>query len=98
MCAVRRDQPPNGVRMMPAGGFLRLEVRDSGCGMSEEVQNRIFDPFFSTKRAGRGLGLAAVRGIVQSQGGAIQVKSAVGSGSCFEIVLPCLKEGRAGVS
>ncbi len=47
---------------MPAGDLLRLEVRDSGCGMSEEVQSRIFDPFFSTKKAGRGMGLAAVRG------------------------------------
>jgi len=68
--------------------FLRLEVRDSGCGMSEEIQSRIFDPFFSTKRAGRGMGLAAVRGIILSHGGTIKVHSAVGSGSCFEVLLP----------
>ncbi len=60
--------------------------------MSEEIQARIFDPFFSTKRAGRGMGLAAVRGIVQSHGGTIKVQSAVGSGSCFEILLPCVRE------
>jgi two-component system, cell cycle sensor histidine kinase and response regulator CckA len=60
------------------GDFLRLEVRDSGCGMTSEVQSRIFDPFFSTKRAGRGVGLAAVRGIIQSHGGTINVESAVG--------------------
>ena len=64
--------------------------------MSEEIQTRIFDPFFSTKRAGRGMGLAAVRGIIQSHGGTIQVQSAVGSGSCFEILLPCVKEAERG--
>ena len=69
-----------------------MEIRDSGCGMSEEIQAKIFDPFFSTKRVGRGLGLAAVRGIIQSHGGTIQVQSAVGSGSCFEIVLPCMRD------
>jgi PAS domain S-box-containing protein len=90
-----RTQPKSvrdGVRGVAGGDFLRLEVRDSGCGMSEEIQARIFDPFFSTKRAGRGMGLAAVRGIVQSHGGMIQVQSAVGSGSCFEILLPCARE------
>jgi PAS domain S-box-containing protein len=84
-----RTQPESGVA---GGDFLRLEVRDSGCGMSEEIQARIFDPFFSTKRVGRGMGLAAVRGIVQSHGGTIQVQSAVGSGSCFEILFPCARE------
>jgi PAS domain S-box-containing protein len=74
------------------GDFLRLEVRDSGCGMTNEIQGRIFDPFFSTKRAGRGMGLAAVRGIIQSHGGTIKVESAVGSGSCFQVLLPCVGE------
>jgi CheY-like chemotaxis protein len=72
--------------------FLRLEVRDSGCGMPEEIQARIFDPFFSTKRAGRGMGLAAVRGIILSHGGTIRVQTAIGSGSCFEILLPCVRQ------
>ena len=70
--------------------FLRLEVRDSGCGMSEEIQARIFDPFFSTKQSGRGMGLAAARGIILSHGGTIRVQSAAGAGSCFEILLPCV--------
>ncbi len=70
--------------------FLRLEVRDSGRGMPEEIQARIFDPFFSTKRAGRGVGLAAVRGIVLSHGGTIGVQTAVGVGSCFEVLFPCV--------
>ncbi|HYR41858.1 MAG TPA: response regulator, partial [Terriglobia bacterium] len=69
-----------------------LEVHDSGCGMSEEIQGRIFDPFFSTKRAGRGMGLSAVRGIILSHGGTIRVQTAVGSGSCFQILLPCVRE------
>jgi len=72
--------------------FLRLAVHDSGCGMSDEIQARIFDPFFSTKRAGRGMGLAAVRSIILSHGGAINIRSAVGTGSRFEILLPCLRQ------
>ena len=90
-----RTQPesvPAGVPKAPSGDFLRLEVRDSGYGMSEEIQARIFEPFFSTKRTGRGMGLAAVQGIIQSHGGTIKVQSAVGSGSCFEILLPCVTE------
>ena len=58
--------------------------------MSEEIQAKIFDPFFSTKEAGRGMGLAAVRGIILTHGGEIRVRTAVGSGSCFEILLPCV--------
>ena len=88
----QQESVPAGVQTAPSGDFLRLEVRDSGCGMTEEIQARIFDPFFSTKRAGRGMGLAAVQGIIQSHGGTIKVESAVGSGSCFEILLPCVKE------
>ena len=60
--------------------------------MTEEVRAKIFDPFFSTKQTGRGMGLAAVRGIILSHGGEIRVQTAVGSGSCFEILLPCVSQ------
>ncbi len=67
---------------------LRLEVSDTGSGMTEETQARIFDPYFTTKFAGRGLGLAVVHSIVSSHGGAINVVSAPGQGTTFQIDLP----------
>ena len=65
-----------------------LQVRDTGSGMDEETKTRIFDPFFSTKFTGRGLGLSAVVGIIRTHRGVVSVESAPGQGSVFTVVLP----------
>lgn len=72
------------------GDYLMIEVKDTGEGMSPEILARIFDPFFTTKFTGRGLGLAAVLGIVRSHGGDLAVESVSGGGTTFRIYMPTL--------
>ncbi|MBC7366429.1 MAG: CHASE domain-containing protein [Undibacterium sp.] len=72
----------------PAGDYVFLEVRDTGPGMAPGVLAKIFDPFFTTKFTGRGLGLAAVLGIVRGHDGALLVESAAGLGTAFTLILP----------
>ena len=69
-------------------GTVRTSVRDYGVGISEEMRDRLFDPFFSTKTEGLGMGLAIVRSIVESHGGTITAENADGGGTRFEFVLP----------
>jgi PAS domain S-box-containing protein len=73
---------------LSTGLYVRLEVRDTGCGMDDATKTRIFDPFFSTKFTGRGLGLAAVAGIVRSHWGLIKLTTAPGRGSTFVVLFP----------
>ena len=70
------------------GPSVSLEVQDQGQGMTPEVQARIFDPFFSTKAPGRGLGLSSLLGILKAHGAGIRVRSQVGVGTSFEIFFP----------
>ncbi|MEE2664465.1 MAG: PAS domain S-box protein [Myxococcota bacterium] len=78
------------------GPYVFLEVEDDGCGMDAETQRRIFDPFFSTKFTGRGLGLASVLGILRAHGGAIEIDSHLGRGTKFRVMLPLAEQGSAG--
>jgi signal transduction histidine kinase len=69
-----------------------IEVSDNGSGISEEDQARIFNPFFTTRREGTGLGLPAVRRIARAHGGSVHVESKLGLGSTFRIRLPLNRE------
>ncbi|MBW2016440.1 MAG: hypothetical protein JRJ01_06305 [Deltaproteobacteria bacterium] len=74
------------------GPYACLRVEDDGKGMDDETRERIFDPFFSTKFQGRGLGLAAVYGIVKNHGGYLSVDTGVGEGTTVCIYLPVYQE------
>ncbi|MBC7898125.1 MAG: PAS domain-containing protein, partial [Cytophagaceae bacterium] len=82
--------PYRGADDLRPGPFVVVSVTDSGSGMSGSTIDRIFDPFFTTKFTGRGLGLAAVMGIVRVHGGGIRVESTLGRGSVFTLVFPAV--------
>ncbi|MDD5057352.1 MAG: ATP-binding protein [Sideroxydans sp.] len=99
---VLRNLISNGAEAMPGGGTLQIgarenrpdktvtiSVRDSGVGMTAEQLNRLFQPLFTTKARGIGLGLVVVKNLTQANGGTVEVESEPGKGTMFSITLPC---------
>jgi signal transduction histidine kinase len=78
----------------PAGEFVQIEIRDTGIGIPEESLQHIFDPFFTSKEEGSGLGLAVSHQIVQEHGGFVTVESTVGKGTAFFVHVPVGKPSR----
>lgn len=85
----RQECDPFGGANLPRGEYVLLAISDTGYGMTEQAQANVFDPFYSTKALGRGLGLSAVQGILRAHGGGINLESAPRRGSTFQVFLPC---------
>ena len=86
------DQDYHG-KVIPPSVYVCLEVTDNGYGMDEETKWRIFEPFYTTKFAGRGLGMSAVLGIIQAHNGSLQLFSELGKGTTFKVYLPVKTSG-----
>ncbi len=86
-----QDDLVNNSNMQP-GNFVQLSIKDTGVGISPEIREKIFDPYFTTKEFGKGtgMGLSMVQGIVQSYGGSISCNSTLGAGTVFKITLPTI--------
>ena len=82
----------NLVAPIPPGLYMKIEIADDGGGMTKEVRARIFEPFYSTKFPGRGLGLSALLGIVRAHSGGLSVQTKATEGTCVSVYLPALEE------
>ena len=82
------EQIADAEPQLKPGSYVRLTIEDDGKGMDQETLSRVFEPFFSTKSQGRGMGMAAVYGIVKNHGGSISVDSELGKGTVVQIRLP----------
>ena len=93
-CAAMPEGGEIRIATSAVNGNVRIEVTDTGCGIPDDVLDKVFDPFFSTKPVGKGtgLGLSVSLGIVQQHGGAMEVESETGKGTRFTIVLPAIQE------
>ncbi len=80
---------------LPEGLYETLEVTDTGCGMGADTQAKLFDPFFTTKMTGRGLGMAAVLGIIRGHKGVIKIRSQLGKGTTITVLLPAIEAAPA---
>jgi len=89
LAAIKLDSGTCDPNMVP-GPYVKLTIRDTGHGMEREVMERIFDPYFTTKKPGEGtgMGLSVIHGIVKGYGGAISVHSEPGAGTTFDVILP----------
>jgi len=81
---------------LPEGRYIFFEVADTGCGIPVQIQSKVFDPFFSTKIRGRGLGLAMVMGIVRSHDGTIRLDSEMGKDTKIRVLFPCDVQPKCG--
>lgn len=88
--ACNEDVSQNNVFSLPPGPYVRLMFSDHGCGISEENMKKIFEPYFTLKATGRGLGLASARSIINRHGGYINVSSVVGKGTTVTVYLPSI--------
>ena len=93
--SISDNDNPYGI---PTGEYVRFVFADEGCGIPAENLANIFDPYFTTKSSGTGLGLASVQSIINKHGGHISVSSAVGKGTAFEILLPASRKSAPGTT
>jgi PAS domain S-box-containing protein len=82
-------------KLIPPGNYACLTVSDNGCGMDRETQNKIFEPFYTTKFTGRGLGMSAVLGILKSHNGVLLLSSTLGVGTTFKVYFPSVDNSAA---